>query len=73
MGFKSAIWYFTCRVTFYGRKNYVQLNHILNLGFSKKWSHTTCSCLYSGESPESFCTERWARSIAALHSTNSLA
>jgi len=49
MGFKSGICYFACRVTFSGRKNYVQLNHILNLGFSKKWSFATCSYLYSGE------------------------
>jgi len=49
MGFKRAICYFSCHVTFYGLKNYVQLNHILNLGFSKKWSLATCSCLYSGE------------------------
>jgi hypothetical protein len=37
MGFKSALYFVACRVTFYGLKNYVQLNHILNPGFSKKW------------------------------------
>jgi hypothetical protein len=50
MGYKSAIRYFACRITFYVRTNYVELNRILNLGFSSKWSLARYSCLYSGES-----------------------